>query len=418
MVDKFVKNYIIYFTGSMLVAFCNYLLYPILGRLLDVASFGEVQSLVAMLGQVAILFGVFSTVTVHIIASAGDHDEKAAIIAVLRRIVRWGVLVVGGLIILVSPFLTHFFRFKSSMPFWGLALALMATTLPLFYNAYLQGAHRFGRVSITSLVVATGRIVVGFGLIVLGWDVFGVMAGIAIAQVIAWLSVRSIAAHTPELSDSAKKPTSDASGRLKRELRYAGSVLLVNGALALLCTADVLVMKHYFAPDIAGLYAGISAVGNIIFFAISPISGVLLPSVAAGPEKRHKTLIMALGVWASIGAAGLLIFYSFHDIIVKVLMGSRFATLASLLPWVAAYMLGVSLTNILAVYFLALRKGAVAFILPLGVVLTGFLAVIHHLTVYSVVINFVVGAWLTALALVILYAKDHLHYRSGLQRSD
>ncbi|MBP6931477.1 MAG: hypothetical protein KBB62_02010, partial [Candidatus Pacebacteria bacterium] len=55
--DVFFRQYAIYFTGSMVVAFLNYVFHPLLGRLLSPSDFGDIQALISLIAQSAIVFG-------------------------------------------------------------------------------------------------------------------------------------------------------------------------------------------------------------------------------------------------------------------------------------------------------------------------------------------------------------------------
>ena len=63
--DDFLKNNAIFFIGSMAVAVLNYLYHPILGRMMSVEDFGEVQSLISLFIQLSIFMGVFNIITVN-----------------------------------------------------------------------------------------------------------------------------------------------------------------------------------------------------------------------------------------------------------------------------------------------------------------------------------------------------------------
>ncbi len=60
--DRFVKNNVIFFFGSMGVAFLSYLYHPILGRIMKVEDFGEVQTLLSLVTQVSVPLGIFAVI--------------------------------------------------------------------------------------------------------------------------------------------------------------------------------------------------------------------------------------------------------------------------------------------------------------------------------------------------------------------
>ena len=67
----------------MIVAFFNYLFYPVLSRLLSPADFGDVQALISLITQSAIILGAFSVVAVNITTGYMDipgvsNESKAS----------------------------------------------------------------------------------------------------------------------------------------------------------------------------------------------------------------------------------------------------------------------------------------------------------------------------------------------------
>jgi hypothetical protein len=74
--DKFFRHNFIFFCGSILVAFFNYLYHPILSRMMDIGSFGEVQALISLFLLLSMVIGVFRTIVINIVANAQEIKEK------------------------------------------------------------------------------------------------------------------------------------------------------------------------------------------------------------------------------------------------------------------------------------------------------------------------------------------------------
>ena len=407
----FIKNFAVYFSGAMIVAFFNYLFYPVLGRVLPLASFGEVQALVALIAQLGVIFGALSVVVVHIVARPGNDSNKAAMISTLRKIVFATVCTGSVVIALLRVPLASFFHFESSLPFVALAILLFAQTLPLFRNAYLQGTKQFLYGSISSSISAGGRIVAALLFIALGWGVFGAIVGIACANILAWLYVTRITRSVPLLNTSRETLPAREKGALARELRYGVLALVANVSITMLYTSDVLFVKHYFDPQTAGLYAAVAAVSSIVYFVLAPLAAVLLPSVAGEVDTRHHTLRTALLVYAALAIPMVAIFAVFHQLIITILFGARFAPLSYVLPITATTSALVALATLFNSYFLAMRRAELAAILPAGVLLLTVLNVLRHDSIETVVSNFLITATLVVASLAGLYLKDHLRSR-------
>jgi hypothetical protein len=57
--DPFLTHNAVFFLGSLSVSLLNYAYYGVMGRLMRVEEFGEVQTLLAFMTQINLLVGVF-----------------------------------------------------------------------------------------------------------------------------------------------------------------------------------------------------------------------------------------------------------------------------------------------------------------------------------------------------------------------
>lgn len=411
---EFVRNYSVYFTGAMVVALVNYLFYPVLARVMAPAGFGEVQALVSLYTEFAVITGALSIVVLHIVASPGEAVEKSRIITELRRLVRVGALAVALALALASAWLAAFFNIASPYSFVALGLLLFFATLPLFANAYLQGTFRYVSYSTAALIGAGARIVGAVAMVGLGFGVPGAILGIAAAQLVVWAYARYAAGGAPELAPAAPAGASLVERpAIARELRYGGLVLATNISLTILYTADILVVKHYFDPATAGLYAGVSALAKIGYFALAPLATVILPSVANGADTRRDSLKTAAIIFSALAIPGLLLSYLLHGQIVTVLFGAPYAPLSGLLPLATLLMVAVAFAQVFAAYFLALRRVALLWVAPVAVLVGVALSGLFHQSISAVLLDLLAGAAVAIFGLLILYAKEHLNRHTG-----
>jgi len=407
---EFIRNYSVYFTGAMIVAFVNYLFYPVLARFMSLEEFGEVQTLISLFTQFAVITGALSIVVVHIVATPADTAEKARTINELKKLTRIGALLVAALVVFASGWLAEFFHFPTPIPFVALAVLVFLSILPLFANAYLQGKLLYARSSTASLVGSTGRIIFALALVLLGFGVTGVVIGLAFAQLLIWSyssyhtrSALELKTATHTSIASIEKPS------IVSELRYAGLVLVTNISIVILLTTDILVVKRYLDPTTAGLYAGISAIAKIGYFALGPLATVLLPSVAADLSTRRNSLKTAIIVFFALAVPGLLLSYGFYGSIVSVLFGARYMSLSGLLPLATLLMVSVAFVQVLSSYFLALRRTTLLWIMPSAVLVTVVLCLVSHASVSAILIDMLIGTAVAVAGLLILYAKEHLN---------
>ena len=62
--SRFLRHNSVFFISAVAVGALNYLYYPIMGRLLNTAQFGEVQTLISLFLQIAIFLSVLGLVTI------------------------------------------------------------------------------------------------------------------------------------------------------------------------------------------------------------------------------------------------------------------------------------------------------------------------------------------------------------------
>ena len=395
----------------MVVAFLNYMFHPVLGRLLSPADFGDVQALISLITQSAIIFGAFSVVAVNITTNTENPHERDAIITELQKIAFWIIGVVFVLLLLSVSELKSFFNFSTIYPLLGLAIILPISAITTFRNAFLQGVGRFASLSLAGIISSAGRLFFAVAFILLGFGVFGATVGIIIANVSVLVYLWYQTRKSMHLGAKANVHTLEK-GSVVKELTYGGLVFFATSLITLYYTSDVLIVKHYFDSTTAGLYSGISAIAKILFFAIGPSSAILLSSVkirhtfTENAQVLKKSLIISL----LIGGAGLFTFYVFSDMVINVMIGSKYASMAHYLPEAGLVMLLTAITNIFIYYFLALRRFFLVAISLIGACFMGFILLRAHSSIDSILNNLTLSLVIILISLIIAYAKDYLNH--------
>ncbi len=414
--DIFLRRYAIYFSGSMVVAFLNYIFYPILGRLLSPANFGDVEALISLISQAGIIFGAFSMVVINITANTEDPAERDAIITELQKIAFWIIGIIFVILLFSLTTVRTFFHFSTIYPLLGLAIILPITAVVTFRNAYLQGSGRFKDLSFAGIISSSGRLIFVTALVLLGAGVFGATVGIVLANVALLIYLIYKTKDTLHLGAKTNVHILEK-GSVARELRFGGLVLFASGLITLFSTADVLIVKHCLNPVDAGLYSGISVIAGILFFAIGPSAAVLLSSVKIKNsfKENAKPLKKAFILSLIIAVVGLFTFYKFNDMVVKVMIGAKYAQYAYFLPKAGLMMLLAALTNIFIYYFLALRRFFLIVIALIGMVLLGSIFWRDHSTIDIILNNLIISLVIVIIPLIIIYAKDYFNSHTDLQ---
>jgi len=217
----------------------------------------------------------------------------------------------------------------------------------------LQGQTRFKVLSGSYLAEMFVRLIVGVGFVALGWSVNGAVGGLTLSFVATWLVALAARKGLP-------KPAALSSEQQKVILLFAGPVIVAHVSQILINNSDILVVKRFFTPDEAGLYAALALIGRIVFFATWSVVTVLFPIVAQKHEKgephRHLLYIslgLVLVVSGSIVATTLLI----PQFIVQVLFGGAYVSIAPLLWRYAVATSIYALANVVITYRLSIGHG-------------------------------------------------------------
>lgn len=402
--DRFWRNNLIFFVGSVTVAGFNYLFYPILGRVMEIESFGETQALISMFLQIGILLSAFNLIVANLVTNSSKNIDKLAIIRELEKLAFLILIVALTLTIIFSKQIQVFLNFGSPFPFILMTAAVLVSVPIVFRSAYLQGKLDFLGISIGGIIVAVGKIVFSVILVAIGFHALGVMAGIIIAEFLALLYlIYRVSKKGWKLGLSKSNIHLPRLGSIKYELKYGALVFIVNFIIIILFSSDVVVIKHYFAPLEAGLYAGVAAIGRISFFACLSVAGVMFPSIKLNQsDKKNKQLfVKSLLITIGISAPILLIFSLFPNHIIKLMVGSRYEVEASLLPVMALSAFLISINNLILFYNLAYRRITTVYIAIIAMVFTTFLIVNFHSSLISVINDFIYGNILLLLMLII-----------------
>ncbi len=328
--DKLLRHSALLTAATMCVHAANVLFQMVMMRRLPTAEYG---AMAAMLGLAAIVSNPLEaarTAIAHFSARLIKAGRWNAIGDLVRRWSRPAATV--SLILLVLAFLAGerialFFRIDSpavvAMALAGIAI-LVFTPLPA---GSLQGAQAFRALSAMSICGAMVRLVSGALLVYC-------VSATALAALLAHGlgTVSGLAAGWIGLAFAARRATSaqsseQASGEVdiaSNSIGYLLNSFLILSAYAVLMTADVSLVKHFFSPSEAGLFARAATIGRSIIFLPMPIALAMFPKVVSNGtttveerEKLLKAMLYAAIVIVTAGAAT----YAFAPLIWRVFAG-------------------------------------------------------------------------------------------------
>ena len=118
-------------------------------------------------------------------------------------------------------------------------------------------------------------------------------------------------------------------------------------------------VKHYFSPADAGIYAAISTVGKIILYVTAPVVTVMFPMVSERTTKgdKHYSIFLFSLLFVLVGALLVLGLYVIAPAkVISLLYGQQYVNFFYLLPEIGVATLFYSLINLLVNYYLVIKK--------------------------------------------------------------
>ena len=336
----------------------NYLYHLVMGRLMGPVEYGVLASLYSILYIISIIPMSTSFAMVKFVSSTKNEEELSSVYLTLKKFVSKLALAGMLIVLLLSPLISNFLNLTDTISVVTVGPILFFSLICLVNQATLQGILKFAGSAVPSFVSSILKLVFGVLLVIFGWRSFGAMVGVLIAITSAyylssWYLKRNIKIKSGQEFD------------LKPFFKYAFPVLVQALAFTSFFTADVILVKHYFSGFEAGLYAALSMLGKIIYFATSPITATMFPIVSGRKSRNEgfkKVFLVSITVTFSVSFFIVTFYKFFPSLAIGLLYGKAYLVASGELFLMGVFTLFYTLS-----YFL------VNFLLSLGEVKTAYL---------------------------------------------
>ena len=367
---------IIMLLSTTLVSLLNFAYNVVMARMLGPSRFGHVTVAVTLLMLASAVTLAFQLVCAKFVARNPAAGAKAGVYRSLRTKAWLVSLALGGALFLAQRVIAQYLRLPDPHMLAVLAIGI-AVYVPLgVRRGAMQGLCSFPRLSGSFIVEALTRFVTGVVLVMAGYGVLGAVGAISAAVLAAYLFPplgTELKAQT-----EAGNPASFGEG-IQAIVFFVGQVII--------CNIDVLLVKHFFAPDVAGLYAAVALVGRLLYFASWSVISAMFPvSAAEAKDEGPHMTIVPLSIVATLSVAFILTLSLFPHLIIHTVFGVEFHQGEPLLPLYAAATGLYSLSVVLMAYEMSRR-----------IANTGWLQLI-----FSGVLVLAIGAFHTTLREVIV----------------
>src|SRR6201993_2846071 len=288
--------------GSGLVGVANLVYNVITARMLGPTGFAHVTAVYTLLMLASAITLSFQAVCAKYVASHESYEDKAAIFSSLH-LKSWGAGIgLGLLLFLFNRVITKYLNLPDPVLISLLALGT-AFYIPLgVRRGYIQGIHAFASLSVNFMVEGLVRLGGAYLLIRAGLGVEGAV----LASVIAVISSYFLARPSPgwQSLSSSDIPIPFGEG-LQAIVFFSGQVVINN--------FDIVLVKHFFASDQAGVYAAVSLVGRLVNMCAWSVVNTMFPVSASARSSDREARpvfflsllmvflilsVLILGLWA------------------------------------------------------------------------------------------------------------------------
>jgi len=376
---------IIMLLSTSLVSVVNFAFNVSMARMLGPAKFGHVTAAVTILMLASAITLAFQLVCAKFVARNDTLGEKVSIYRSLLG-KAWGVsLAVGaGLFILQKP-VADYLRIPNHWVLAVLAIGIAAYVPLGVRRGAMQGICSFGKLSGNFIIEALAKLLIAVLLVALGYEVLGAVGAISGSILSAHLFPR-MSPQFRARPHTALQPASFGEG-MQAIVFFIGQVIINN--------IDILLVKHFFAPELAGSYAAVALVGRVLYFAAWSVVSAMFPvSAAAKPRQEDSSVILVPLLFVLAIAIIFVMAATFCPaFIITTIFGGGFAQSGSLLSLYAAATGLYALSVVLMTYEMSRRIANTAWLqLIFSGVLVLAIAMFHHTLGEVIVVQIVLMA--------------------------
>jgi len=275
--SRIVSGSVILLTGSGLTTAINLAYNVAVARSLGPRGYGHataVYTLLVILSAVTLSFQIVSS---KVVAQHSSAEDRSAVYRDLHRSA-WACGLTAALVIfLFRQAITVYLQLPDTI-----LVALLAVGTAFYVplgsrRGYVQGTCGFYRLAINLAAEGAGRLGGSCLLLHFGFGVQGVVAANAAAIAVAYLII------PPKLSGRVANPL-----KLWHALREIFQAMVFFSGQVLINNCDIVLVKHFFPAQMAGIYAAVAMVGRVVFAFSSAVVNTTFPLVAGTQHEERK----------------------------------------------------------------------------------------------------------------------------------
>jgi O-antigen/teichoic acid export membrane protein len=409
------KHSLTLFFGVIVASVLNYFFHLLIGRWVSVESYGEIESLNSMINIVVVPAMAISMAATGYSAgfkSENDRAKNLALVRLLNRKLLIIILPVFVLFLIFMPWITRFLNFNSFWPLLILGAYLVISLFSAINVGTLIGWGNFKSIRDLNVWGSAAKFLSGILLVKIGFSVMGAIAGYFLGALFAYLlSFKMLKFIFKEKSASTNLNFDFSTVKSRIFLLFWGNL-----ALNILGNADMVLAKHNLDPSLAGQYGVLTIVSKIIFFVTSIVATVLFSVSSENNHKKEDSFRYFLDAFllvAVISVVSALAYFLFPGLILGILFGAKYSSLAGYLGWFGMLAGLFSLVNLTFQYLLSLRSSRAVYVFMSISLVFPFLVLFLGENIYDILLVMILTQISALLAGFYFVAKERNKFQKA-----
>lgn len=399
-----ISGSIVLFFGGQVIGLVHLAFNIFMNRNMSVVDYGELASLISLTVIPGFLLSSITPTVINfgaIFFAKNELNEIRALFFTLKRfLIPLGLLFLILIVVFQYP-IAHFFHINNNSLLILVGVSIFVSFASSINMALLQAKLDFTFTTIVNLIGAILKCGLGVVLVLSGFSVAGALGAIIISGFIAYLLT-----FIP-LRFVFEKNNKKANVPFSSLMRYGFPSAVAVASLTSFITADILLVKHFFDPHTAGLYAGLSLIGKIIFYFSAPIGTVMFPLVAQKHAKNQghtQTFLLSLFLVLIPSVLLTVLFFAVPDFVIS-LINKQYVEVSYLLGIVGIFISIYALLSMVVNYMLSIKKVIVCIPIFLASLLQITLIWIYHESLYEILYISIFTSSLLLFILLIYYLR-------------
>ncbi len=336
--------------------FLNFLYNAFLGRFLGFEQLGVVTLINTFWTVIALFISSLASTVNHKVsylnAASGPKSAQAFYKSALRLGLGWSVAL-SLIWIALSPALSAFFRIDGLSTFLLFTPVICIGVIGWVNKAYLQGNLLFYFLAMLLVLEPASKFAISAVLVWLKmeqWVFLSIPFSILLTTLGSYLVVRNRLSKNVTAKSAEPFPYS-----------FFGGALMSGLSAVAFLSLDIILVKHFLEPGLAGEYVLVSLVGKMIYFFGSLPNALMITFVSRdeGLKKNAaRTFRLIMSATTTLVLCGFVGLGVFGHITVPLLLGDKTNAIVDFLPKYTFAISLFTLANTIIVYHLARKRFA------------------------------------------------------------